>query len=285
VSFGEPCIPITQCFPKDLTHPLSAPDGHPFSYNPETSRGFGEWFHYLLRNVPGWWNRNGKASEAEVLENMISLALAAEVSADQHATNPGIIHMAEAFARKAWSGEGQGFYGFVGGREAVRKTRLTPILYNANPKVDNDPNNDWLWTKTLAEQFKAFMTMDILVDQTRYNLASKYGHLILYTPSWHYKASNRPYDWGNVVRDNPDWFKKWINQYAPLGDNAKVAIWYRNPLRPAQLANDTLYVFTAAQQRALCESYGDKNPGNGCVGLRKGVHKRPGFLPSYLGDE
>jgi hypothetical protein len=287
--FGEPCIPIADCFPDDYFHPLDRPSGHPFSYSPETSKGFGVWFHYLLRKVPGWWNRNGKAPEAEILENLIALTVAAEINAEQHTTNTGIIYMAEAFARKAWSGEGQGFYGFIGGRESVRKTRLLPILYNRNPVKDDDPNNDWLWTKSQADQFKAFIEMDLLADpkRIRYNLALPYAINILYTPSWHRKDNNRPWDWGNIVDANPAWFKSWINQnapqlsqsQAPLNNDPRAAIWFRYPQNPASAqSNDTLYVLTYLQQRALCGSYGENNPGNGCVGLTN-AHSRPDFAP------
>lgn len=91
--------------------------------------------------------------------------------------------MAEAFARKGWSGDGQGFYGFVGGRQSVRKERLLAILYNIGNQTDVDKSNDWVWTKTLEQQFQAFAQMDILVNRERANLIAAHAHKILYTPS------------------------------------------------------------------------------------------------------
>ncbi|MCS7016686.1 MAG: RHS repeat-associated core domain-containing protein [Gemmatales bacterium] len=279
VRHGELCIPVHCLYPADLLHPLASEPSIPRS-----NKGLGKWFHYLLQNVPGWWNRDRKAKREEVVLNLIALSFATEVSEDEaYSGNLSIRrlvgYMAEAYARKAWSWS-SGFYSFIGSREAVFNRMMPTLFVNLRP----DPNNP---TKTIGdweinERAKRFANM-MNALQRRLNYGQHYARLILYTPSWHQADANRPYEWGNVKEGNPVWFKQWINVQAPMLADGKLpldrahpgsAIWYAAP-RGAPLANGTGYVMTKAQQEELCNAYEQ-----GCVGMPNTV-QRPSYIPVY----
>ena len=281
IRWGEPCIPVQQCYPHGLLHPLSIPDPNPQSY-----KGYGRWFHYLLRTVPGWWNEQGKASEETIVLNMVTLAFSTEISEDQYQDQNTLVgYMAEVFARKAWSGRAGFFYSFIGSRQAL-KSRLEDVFYLNIGADAGGKQGQWdLNTDARAQRF----TLKMSALKQRYDLLLRYGRNILYNMAWHRVQYNRPYEWGNLVQANPRWFKAWINKNAPMLANGEKpidpqqpgsAIWYaerstvdlkKDPT--GEFTPGTGYVLTYAQQMAMCNDFE-----NGCIGLTDG-HEKPAFIP------
>ncbi len=86
----------------------------PHSLYMGTWKEYGWWWHYLLDRTPSWWNNQGK--DHIKFSDVISFALAAELSTAVN-TYPDIIgYAAGAFANKGWK---EGFYYMIGSRQSV----------------------------------------------------------------------------------------------------------------------------------------------------------------------